>query len=159
MLTFSCSSSLFVMLFTTIEIAGDSMALNEGMKNYRKEVLDLKQVEAAKRLNISKSSLSQYERGKRGLPNDVLSNMVKLYQLSPKELYEMVVGNPYPESHNDSSMVLRENFEDSEMERAITMLKEYPELRTFISTASYYDRTKQKRFFEKLIKLIKTLEE
>ncbi|WP_456273098.1 helix-turn-helix domain-containing protein [Bacillus sp. AK031] len=134
------------------------MALNEGMKYYRKEVLDLKQVEAAKRLNISKSSLSQYERGKRGLPNDVLSNMVKLYQLSPQQLYDMVVGTPFSENRDGSPMVLRENFEDSELERAISMLKDYPDLRKLISTASYYDQKKQERFFNKLSSLMKTME-
>jgi transcriptional regulator with XRE-family HTH domain len=146
------------MLFTTMMTVGDNMTLHEGLKRYRKEVLDLKQIEVAKRLGISKSSLSQYESGARGLPHDILSKMIKLYQLSPHDLYEMLADIPYSGSHSGSSMLLREKFEDSEFERAIQVVNNSPDLRKLLSTVSYYDKKKQGKILTDVVKIIKTID-
>jgi transcriptional regulator with XRE-family HTH domain len=135
------------------------MALNEGIKHFREKNTDLKQVEAAERLNISKNSLSQYENGKRALPIDVLKNMVALYEISPKDLYAMITDSSYSNQQTTESMVLREKFEDNELERANRMLQDYPQLKRLISTASYYDQKKQKRHFNKLINIFKNLQD
>ncbi|RIW36169.1 XRE family transcriptional regulator [Bacillus salacetis] len=132
---------------------------SEAFKRYREEIVQLSQVEVAKRLNISKQLLNKYENGKSQIPNDILRKLVDLYQLSPVDLYSIISGDSYSDQHDESAMLLREKFADGETERALNTLIQYPQLKNLLITASYYDQKKQERFINKLITLIKTIEE
>ncbi|WP_409254395.1 helix-turn-helix domain-containing protein [Bacillus sp. SCS-153A] len=108
---------------------------------------------------MSKQLLNNYENGKSQIPNDILRKMVHLYQVSPIDLYKIISGSTYPEDPADKALVLREKFEDGEMERAMNMLHEYPQLKNLLITASFYDIKKQQKFINKMITIIKTIEE
>jgi transcriptional regulator with XRE-family HTH domain len=135
------------------------MIFSEAIKRYREEIVHLSQVEVAKRLNISKQLLNKYENGKSQIPNDILRKLVDLYQLSPTDLYKIVSGDSYSDDLEESSMLLREKFVDGETDRALNFLIQYPHLKNLLITASYYDQKKQDRFVNKLITVIKTMEE
>ena len=135
------------------------MIFSEALKRYRKEIVQLSQVEVAKRLNISKQLLNNYENGKSQIPNDILRRLVHLYRISPTDLYKIISGSVYPEDRDEQALVLREKFEDAEMERAMHMLNEYPPLKNLLITASFYDTKKQQKFINKMISIIKTIEE
>ncbi|WP_421382001.1 helix-turn-helix transcriptional regulator [Bacillus salacetis] len=152
--------SLRVMLFTsTEELWVITLIFSEALKRYRQEVVQLSQVEVAKRLNISKQLFNSYENGKYQFPNDILRKLVTLYQMSPEDLFRIISDAPYPSDQRDSTMVLREKFEEGEWERAIDILRKYPQLKNIIITASYYNPRQQEKYINKLVTLFKTLEE
>ncbi|OLN24067.1 hypothetical protein BTO30_01210 [Domibacillus antri] len=62
------------------------MQLNELLRYYRKNVLNISQQEMAKRLNISQSSISKYERDGTGIESSMLVRMMNAYQI-PKPLF------------------------------------------------------------------------
>ncbi|MGD6966628.1 helix-turn-helix domain-containing protein [Rossellomorea vietnamensis] len=135
------------------------MIFSDGFKRYREEIVQLSQVEVAKRLNISKQLLNKYENGKSQFPDDILRKLVNLYQLSPMDLYNIISGKAYPEEHSESTMVLRERFEDTETERAIELLNNFPQLKSMIISASYYDPKKQEKVIHKFVSIMKAMEE
>ncbi|TYR97744.1 helix-turn-helix transcriptional regulator [Rossellomorea vietnamensis] len=142
-----------------MKTAGESMIFSEAMKRYREEIVQLSQVEVAKRLNISKQLLNKYENGRSQFPDDILRKLVHLYQLSPIDLYNIISGSAYPDDDPKHAMVLREKFEDEELERAVNMLTEHPDLKRLLTSASYYDKKKQEKFFQRLITLAKAIED
>ncbi|MGM0843556.1 MAG: helix-turn-helix domain-containing protein [Bacillota bacterium] len=135
------------------------MIFSDGFRRYREEIVQLSQVEVAKRLNISKQSMNNYESGKNQIPNDILRKLAHLYQISPMDLYSIISGTAYPDDNSENTMVLREKFEDTETERAIELLQKFPQLKDLIISTSYYDPKKQEKVINRLVSVMKAMQE
>ncbi|TYS85219.1 helix-turn-helix transcriptional regulator [Rossellomorea aquimaris] len=89
------------------------MDLHIELKRYRNGVLELTQREAAIRLNINQSTLSNYENGTRDIPYKMLLTFKEVYKIPTHEMNRIMYGEESEgigNSHNP--MILRENFED-----------------------------------------------
>ncbi|MGR3766096.1 helix-turn-helix domain-containing protein [Rossellomorea sp. NS-SX7] len=121
------------------------LELHEELQRYRKEVLDLSQGEAAERLNIGSSSLSNYERGKREIPSKMLRKFKEVYKIPTEEMNRIIYGEKAGEYTTDP-LVLRESFEDEETTAIIKMLNDHPKLKRTLASLTYQTEKRKEKF-------------
>jgi transcriptional regulator with XRE-family HTH domain len=120
------------------------LELYEELQLYRKEVLQLSQSDAAERLNIGKSTLSNYERGEREISLNMLKLFKEAYKIPTEEMNRILFGEK-TKGYTSDPMVLRESFEDEETAAIISMLKDQPKLkRTLALLTMQPDKRKEK---------------
>jgi transcriptional regulator with XRE-family HTH domain len=127
-------------------MVGEKMGLElyEELQRYRKEVLDLSQTEAAERLNIGKSTLSNYERGEREISLNMLKLFKEAYKIPTEEMNRILFGEK-AKGYTSDPMVLRESFEDEETAAIINMLNDHTKLkRTLAALTLQTDKRKEK---------------
>lgn len=121
------------------------LELHEELQRYRKEVLDLSQGEAAERLNIGSSSLSNYERGKREIPSKMLRRFKEVYKIPTEEMNRMLYGEK-ADDYSADPMLLRESFEDEETAAIIQMLNDHPKLKRTLASLTFQTEKRKEKF-------------
>lgn len=71
------------------------MTIEQRIKEIREDK-DLKQREIAKILNCRQNTYSQYESGKRQIPNEVIKKLCIYYNISADYILDLPQGLPYP---------------------------------------------------------------
>ncbi|MCA1055152.1 helix-turn-helix domain-containing protein [Rossellomorea aquimaris] len=132
--------------------------LHEELQRYRKEVLELSQGEAAERLNIGSSSLSNYERGIREIPSKMLPKFKEVYKIPTKEMNRILYGENTDE-YNSDPMVLRESFENEETAAIIQMLDEHPKLKRVLASLTYQTDKRKEKFSNQVSQLYNFIRE
>jgi transcriptional regulator with XRE-family HTH domain len=108
----------------------------------------LTQEEAAKRLNISRATLSRYENGQQSIPAEMIEKILHVYDAPITTLFptdEEIV--------QSSASVLRERFEKSDLERIHQLLKEYPELQQSLVEIYHFPQKKRDLSVKQLVHL------
>ncbi|MEG9296054.1 helix-turn-helix transcriptional regulator [Mangrovibacillus sp. Mu-81] len=121
------------------------LKLHEELQRYRKEVIELTQTEAAERLNIGSTTLSNYERGDREISLKMLKLFKEAYKIPTEETNRILFGEK-AEGYTSDPMVLRESFEDEETAAIITMLNDHPKLKRTLATLTYQTEKRKEKF-------------
>ncbi|MCA1065421.1 helix-turn-helix transcriptional regulator [Rossellomorea sp. AcN35-11] len=123
------------------------MELHVELKRYRSDVLELTQREAALRLNINQSTLSNYENGSRDIPYKMLLTFKEVYRIPTHEMNRIMYGEDSAgpgRSHNP--MILREHFEDDEKKEIVKILQDYPKFKRTLSSLAYFTEKRKEKF-------------
>lgn len=126
-------------------------------KEYREEYLDIKQLEAAERLSISSSALSNYERTDRDLTPDMLAEMKRTFDIPDDYFIAMLMGEPLRDVRSGTANSagktgeIREHYRDQFIEQHRQLLEESNELREIIAIAASLS-AKQRRIYFNSIK-------
>lgn len=125
-------------------------------KEYREEYLDIKQLEAAERLSISSSALSNYERTDRDLTPDMLAEIKRTFEIPDDYFIAMLMGEPLREVRSDTSHSagktgeIREHYRDQFIERHRHLLEESNELRELIAIAASLSEKERRIYFNSI---------
>ncbi|WP_142323604.1 helix-turn-helix transcriptional regulator [Bacillus sp. AFS015802] len=136
------------------------MDLHVELQHYRNDILELTQREAALRLNISQSALSNYENGTRDIPYKMLLTFKEVYKIPTYEMNRIMYGEEsgaLGASHDP--MILRENFEDDETREILQLLKQHPKFKRTLSSLSYFTEKRKEKFIGHVNHLYQTLKE
>ncbi|MDW0108668.1 helix-turn-helix domain-containing protein [Sporosarcina aquimarina] len=126
-------------------------------KEYREEYLDIKQLEAAERLSISSSALSNYETKNRDLTPDMLAEIKRTFDIPDDYFLAMIMGEPLRDvkskrhEHAGKTNEIRTHYRNQFIEQHRGLLEESNELREVIAIASSLS-AKQRRIYFNSIK-------
>ncbi|MET3575433.1 helix-turn-helix domain-containing protein [Bhargavaea ullalensis] len=87
------------------------MAIHEKFKEFREDVLQIRQREAARRLGIDPAALSNYELGKRDFPYDLLLKAKEAFNMTDEQYLAMLLGRPYGKGRKDAERLSAETNE------------------------------------------------
>ncbi|KYD09114.1 helix-turn-helix domain-containing protein [Heyndrickxia sporothermodurans] len=132
------------------------MSIHERFKLIREE-LNLTQEELGARMGRKQSEISKWETGKQALSAEILDDFIKVTNLSNNHLIYLMRG---PESESEfgedlEPMIIREQFEDAEMQRVIEIFKNETELRKEFSLISNYPNKQRRRLINNIISILK----
>ncbi|OMP66702.1 helix-turn-helix domain-containing protein [Domibacillus epiphyticus] len=131
------------------------MKLNELLRSYRKNVLNISQQEMAKRLNISQSSISKYEQDSSGIESSMLVRMMNAYQI-PQSLFIQTLF----EKNSCDSISIREH-KRSILEEDLLFFEElfceYPKLKKELYRLSYMNKKDRGQHAKAITEMIKAL--
>ncbi|MDX8344117.1 helix-turn-helix transcriptional regulator [Rossellomorea sp. YZS02] len=136
------------------------MDLHVELQHYRNDVLELTQREAALRLNINQSTLSNYENGTRDIPYKMLLTFKEVYKIPTHEMNRIMYGeksDSLGQSHDP--MILREHFEDDETREIMKILQDYPKLKRTLSSLSYFTEKRKEKFTSQVYHLYQTMKD
>lgn len=136
------------------------MDLHIELKHYRNDVLELTQREAAIRLNINQSTLSNYENGTRDIPYKMLLTFKEVYKIPTHEMNRIMYGEEsggLGTSHNP--MILRENFEDEENRAIMKILQDYPKFKRTLSSLTFFTEKRKEKFITQVNHLYQTMKD
>ncbi|WP_040227677.1 helix-turn-helix domain-containing protein [Bhargavaea cecembensis] len=114
------------------------MAIGEKFKEFREDVLQIRQREAAALLGIDPAALSNYELGKRDFPYDLLVKAKDVFAMTDEQYLAMLLGRPYGQGRKDAVRLSAETNEAraryySRFTEAYgDVIRESPELRELI---------------------------
>ncbi|MCA1060889.1 helix-turn-helix domain-containing protein [Rossellomorea aquimaris] len=136
------------------------MDLHVELQHYRNDVLELTQREAALRLNINQSTLSNYENGTRDIPYKMLLTFKEVYKIPTHEMNRIMYGEEsvgLGQSHDP--MILREHFEDDETREIMKTLQEHPKLKRTLSSLSYFTEKRREKFISQVNHFYQTVKD
>ena len=137
-----------------------TMELHVELKHYRNDILELSQREAALRLNINQSTLSNYENGTRDIPYKMLLTFKEVYKIPTNELNRIMYGEESAGSaQSHHPMILRENFEDEENKEILKILQEHPKFKRTLSSLSYFTEKRKEKFITHVNHLYQTMKD
>ncbi|WP_173107805.1 helix-turn-helix domain-containing protein [Bacillus sp. KH172YL63] len=136
------------------------MDLHVELKRYRNDILELSQREAALRLNINQSTLSNYENGTRDIPYKMLLTFKEVYKIPTYEMNRIMYGEESSASgQSHHPMILRESFEDEEYKEILKILQEHPKLKRTLASLAYFTEKRKEKFITHVNHLYQTLKE
>ena len=136
------------------------MDLHIELKHYRNDVLELTQREAAIRLNINQSTLSNYENGTRDIPYKMLLTFKEVYKIPTHEMNRIMYGEESGGLGNSQNpMILRENFEDEENREILKILQDYPKFKRTLSSLTYFTEKRKEKFVIHVNHLYQTMKD
>ncbi|MGE6754793.1 helix-turn-helix domain-containing protein [Rossellomorea sp. NPDC071047] len=123
------------------------MDLHIELKHYRNDILELTQREAAIRLNINQSTLSNYENGTRDIPYKMLLTFKEVYKIPTHEMNRIMYGEESVSPRNSHNpMILRENFEYEENREILKILQDHPKFKRTLSSLTYFTEKRKDKF-------------
>jgi transcriptional regulator with XRE-family HTH domain len=84
------------------------VAIQDKFREYREDVLGIKQKEMAYRLGVDPAVLSNYELGKRDFPNDLLVMAKEVFGMTDEHFLAMMLGRPYGGGGRNTARLLEE---------------------------------------------------
>ena len=136
------------------------MELFEELRRYRDEILEISQSEAALRLNVGQTTLSNYENGKRDIPYKMILKFKEVYKIPIEEMNRIMYGaQSNGNTANQRPMVLRESFEDAETLEILKILNEHPKLKRTLSSLQYFTDKRKEKFIAQVNHLFQTMKD
>jgi transcriptional regulator with XRE-family HTH domain len=136
------------------------MDLHIELKHYRDDVLELTQREAAIRLNINQSTLSNYENGTRDIPYKMLLTFKEVYKIPTHEMNRIMYGEESASPRNSHNpMILREIFEDEENREILKILQDHPKFKRTLSSLTYFTEKRKEKFITQVNHLYHTMKD
>lgn len=135
-------------------------------KEYREEYLEIKQLEAAERLSISSSALSNYKRTDRDLTPDMLAEMKRTFDIPDDYFIAMLMGEPLRDVRSTNSKSagktseIREHYRNQFIEHHRELLEESNELREMIAISASLSAKQRRIYFNSMksnIAVVKSL--
>ncbi|MFI8577139.1 helix-turn-helix domain-containing protein [Rossellomorea aquimaris] len=122
--------------------------------------MKLTQKEAAIRLYINQSTLSNYENGTRDIPYKMLLTFKDVYKIPTHEMNRIMYGEESVGPRNSHNpMILRENFEDEENREILKILQEHPKFKRTRSSLTYFTEKRKEKFITQVNHLYQTMKD
>lgn len=138
------------------------MSFGKQFKEYREEYLRMKQFEAAHQLNIDPAALSNYERGERSFPHELLPVVKKTFAIPDDYFLAMILNKPLKYVRSSEilqplkAQELKSRYMDQFIDKHRALFEENDELREFVSLISLLTE-KDRRLFLNANKSMLTL--
>ncbi|QQZ10203.1 helix-turn-helix domain-containing protein [Heyndrickxia vini] len=132
------------------------MSINERLKFIREE-LNLTQAELGARMGRNQSEISKWETGKQALSSEILDDFIKVTNLSNNHLIYLMRGSESESAFGKEPepIIIREQFEDAEMQRVIDLFENETELRREFSIISNYPNKQRRKLINNMISILK----
>lgn len=137
------------------------MEFGKRLREYR-ESLGISQTEAALRLEMIPNTYSNYERGERQIPIELLPVIKEKFEISDEQFLDMLLDRPRQKLPAEVSALkakeLKERYITSFGESSYDLINQSPELRQLLSFVKKLDK-KKRRLFLNAIKTILSIYE
>ncbi|MFC4410641.1 helix-turn-helix domain-containing protein [Chungangia koreensis] len=126
------------------------MPFGDHLREYREEYLKIKQKEAANRLDVDSTVLSNYELNKREVPLYLLPKIKEIYEIPDELFLRMVLDMPLKSAKppvvplTEQAKEIHEKYLDHFVRDHEELIRESNELRELISYVARFDQKKRR---------------
>ncbi|TFD97027.1 helix-turn-helix domain-containing protein [Jeotgalibacillus sp. R-1-5s-1] len=134
------------------------MAIYQQLKYYREEVLNMTQSQAARLLNIDQSTLSNYERGSRQIPLELLRLFKEKYYIDDDMFLAMLFQDPSSSGLiKEGKKELQEKVLKAEDQQLVNLIREHPSLMEELRELASLPKNHQKNRADVLVRVLQIL--
>ncbi|WP_433745009.1 helix-turn-helix domain-containing protein [Falsibacillus pallidus] len=130
------------------------MSFHIRLREYRENILQISQMEAAARLNLTPTSYSRYESGKRGITYETLMHIKEGFHIPNSHFTFLLTGE---EERAMEPMILRENYQDAETTEILEFIESDSALKSFLLQLIRIPDKKRKSFIKSLLYMVKQI--